>query len=775
MCSGQCLFTILKTVSLLFVIALVFVACAPKKSKKSQAANEDLLQYVNPFIGTEKMGHTYPGATVPFGKVQLSPSTDSIGFYLDGKYNPRVYDYCAAYRYEDNTITGFSHTHFSGTGHSDLGDFLVMPTVGEVKLNPGTADNPDAGYRSRFSHQQEWAEPAYYKVLLQDYQVMAELTASNRVGFHRYTFPKTNQANIILDLNAGIYSFDEKNVWSFVRVENDTLITGFRQTSGWARTRFVYFAASFSKPIKEYGFQICSNQPYNGFWRKFDQSHNFPEAAARSLKAWFRFETEDQEAVQIKFAISPVSSMGALANMKQEIPHWDFDVVRSQGRRLWAEELNKIRIEADAETMANFYTSMYHACLAPTVYMDVDGQYRGLDMNNHAAQGFTNYSTFSLWDTFRALHPLLNLIQPERNRDMVLSMLAHYDQSVHKMLPVWSHQANENWCMIGYHSVAVVADAIMKDIKGFDYKQALDACVATACNPYYDGLQYYMELGYVPEDKSGSSVSKTLEYAYDDWCIAQVANKLGEKGIYDVFVKRSENWKNVYDMESGFMRPRLSDGSFLAEFDPLDTHQKGFIEGNSWNYSLFVPHNPEGLFSLMGGKERMLAYLDSLFDFNLPDKYFEHTEDITREGIIGNYVHGNEPSHHVAYLYHFTSSPRKTQERIRQIMDTMYKPRPDGLCGNDDCGQMSAWYIFNALGFYPMAPGSDKYYFGLPIVEKAVISLPGEKQLSIETHHPKSGSSFVERIELNGKPVQTPYITHSEVLNGGKLDYYFGK
>lgn len=757
---------------LALMVSMIIAGCSHPKAD-SFPDGSDLFQYVNPFIGTEKMGHTFPGATLPFGMVQLSPSTDTIGFYKDGKYNPRVYDYCAGYRYEDNTITGFSHTHFSGTGHSDLGDFLIMPTVGELQLNPGTSENPESGYRSRFSHDQEWAEPAFYKVLLKDYNVMAELTASNRVGFHQYTFPETSQANILLDLNAGIYSFDEKNVWCFMRVENDTLITGFRQTSGWARTRYMYFAASFSKPISEYGFKTCSNQPYNGFWRKFDQTRNFPEAAARSLKAWFRFETKDQEQLKIKFALSPVSTQGALANLLEEIPHWDFEETKKQGQKLWAQELNKIRIEADEDVKTNFYTSMYHACLSPTVYMDSDKQYRGLDMNIHTARDFTNYTTFSLWDTFRALHPLFNLIQTQRSSHMMQSMLAHYNQSVHGMLPIWSHHANENWCMIGYHSVSVLADAIIKDIPGFDYHKALEACVSTAKVPYYDGLSWYMELGYVPEDKSSSSVSKTLEFAYNDWCIAQIAKKLGNAEVYEEFIKRSENWRNVYDKESGFMRPRLSDGSFLTEFDPLDTHQKGFIEGNAWNYSLFVPHNPEGLFELMGGKDFMLSYLDSLFDFELPDRYFEHTEDITREGIIGNYVHGNEPSHHVAFLYHFTDSPWKTQKRIKQIMHSMYLPKPDGLCGNDDCGQMSAWYIFNALGFYPISPGSDRYYFGFPVVRKAEMQLPNGKKLLIETRNASAENPFIQSVSLNGKKLETPYITHKELLMGGKLEFVF--
>ena len=756
--------------SILFLLILL-----PVRAQISPMKN--LLRYVNPFIGTQKMGHTYPGATVPFGSVQLSPDTDTIPMYdASGNYIREVYAYCAGYQYNDPTIVGFSHTHFSGTGHSDLGDILLMPTVGELKLNPGTAENPQGGYRSAYSKENEVAEPNYYRVLLHDYEVLAELTTSTRVGMHRYTFPAADQAHIILDMVHGIYPYEGKNVWTFLRVENDTLVTGYRMTTGWARTRTIYFAMAFSKPFREYGFQQAKKEQYVGFWRRFDQTRNFPEAAARELRGHFDFKMEGGEQLLVKVSISPVSTHGALQNMQAEIPHWDFNRVKQEGQDRWNEELNKVQVETLLEEdMVNFYTSLYHAFLGPTEYMDVDGQYRGLDQNIHVAHDFVNYSSFSLWDTYRALHPLFNILQPARNRDMIRSMLAHYDQSVHKMLPVWSHYANENWCMIGYHSVSVIADAIAKGIGGFDASHALEACVNTAQNLYYDALPWYMELGFVPEDKSSNSASKTLEFAYNDWCIAQVAKALGRMDIYEEFMARSENYRNLFDPESGFMRPRLSDGSFVKDFDPLDTHGQGFIEGNAWNYGLYVPHNMDALVQLKGGRKKFAQYLDELFTMTLPDQYFEATEDVTREGIIGNYVHGNEPSHQIPFLYHWTDEPWRTQERVRMISPLMYRPTPDGLGGNDDFGQMSAWFIFNALGFYPVLPGSDEYVFGSPSVVSADISLENGKVFSIRTRNQDTRNVYVKRITLNGQNLDRHFLRHQEIVNGGELVFHMSR
>lgn len=750
------------------VLSLLFCS-----SNFSAQKFEKLYQYVNPLIGTEKMGHTYPGATAPFGAVQLSPETDTISYELNGKYNGDVYKYCAGYRYEDKTITGFSSTHFSGTGHSDLGDFLIMPTVGKLQLNPGTSSHPESGYRSRFSHQNEKAEAGYYKVKLDDYNILAELTSTTRTGVHRYTFPKSDQSHIILDLMAGIYNYESKNVWTYVRVENGNTITGYRQTNGWARTRTVYFAMTFSKPFKSYGQKnYDGTQVYKGFWRKFNQTENFPEIAGKNLKMYFDFDTNENEAIEVKLAISPVSQVNALENLEKETGNLSFDQVRAKTQEDWNKELNKIVIQGSETEKTNFYTAMYHTFINPTVYMDVNGEYKGLDQNTHKAEGFTNYTTFSLWDTYRALHPFFNIIQPKRNNDMVKSMIAHYDQFSMKMLPIWSHYANDNWCMSGYHSVSVVADAIIKGNYTGNPKEALKACVETANKRNYEGIGQYIDLGYIPAEKNGTSVSNTLEYAYDDWAIAQLAKHLGETEIYNQFIKRSENWKNNFDATIGFMRPRLADGSFKKDFDVLSTHGQGFIEGNSWNYSFFVPQNPDELIKMMGGRKKFASKLDELFTMHLPDAFFADTEDITREGIIGGYVHGNEPAHHVAYFYNWAGQPWKTQSQVRRILEMQYKATPDGLGGNDDTGQMSAWYILSSLGFYPVAPGSEDYAIGSPAVDQAVLHLENGKTFEIEAVNQSQKNVYVQKILLNGKEIKNFTLKHAEIMNGGKLTFY---
>jgi predicted alpha-1,2-mannosidase len=691
----------------------------------------------------------------------------------DGSYNQEVYRYCSGYQYDDSTIFGFSHTHFSGTGHSDLGDFLLMPTTGKLKIEPGSAGAPGSGYLSGFSHETEKAEPGYYSVILDDYRIKAELTASERVGFHQYTFPESDSVNIILDLMSNIYNYEGKNVWTFLRVENDSVVTGYRQTTGWARTRTVYFAMQFSKPFAGYGHAKYDAMKYNGFYRRFNETENFPEMAGRDIRAYFNFATEEGEKIKVRFALSPVSTNGALRNMEAEVPHWDFEKLRAETRQKWNSELSKIVVETETEEQkVTFYTALYHTMLGPIVYEDVDGSYRGLDQNIYTSDGFTNYTIFSLWDTYRALHPLFNIIQPARNNDMVKSMLAHYDESVHGMLPIWSHYANENWCMIGYHSVSVIADALAKGTTDADAGRALKASVSTSTVPYFDGVGSYMALGYVPEDVSVNSVSKTLEFAYDDWCIAQIAQKAGDKEVYNQYMKRSESYKNVYDASIGYMRPRMTNGEWREGFDPIDTHGQGFIEGNALNYGLYVPQEVPTMIEMMGGKDKFSAHLDMIFTTEIEDKYIEKNEDITRDGIIGNYVHGNEPGHHIPYLYNWTNDQWKTQERVRMIMATMYSDREDGLCGNDDAGQMSAWYIFSALGFYPVLPGSADYATGSPMVVKATIKLDNGKTLFINTINQSKANVFVNKIEVNGREVERHTISHSDIINGGEITFH---
>lgn len=735
--------------------------------------SQKLISYANPMTGTKDMGHTFPGATAPFGMVQLSPETNQEPYLKDGKYNPLTYHYCSGYQYADNTVFGFSHTHLSGTGHSDLGDFLIMPTVGKLNLEPGDAKIPKSGFHSQFSHSTEKAEPGFYSVMLDDYGIKVELTATERVGFHRYTFPKSSDSHIILDLMSNIYNYDGKNVWTFVRVENDSTVVGYRETTGWARTKKVFFAMKFSKPFKSYGRKRYEKVEYNGFYRKFNEDENFPEIAGRQIRAYFNFDTKANESIEVKFALSNTSTDGAMKNLEAEIPNWNFDQIKQQTQDKWEKELSRIQVESLNENDKKvFYTSMYHTMLSPSIYQDVDGKYLGLDQNIHQAVGFTNYTIFSLWDTYRALHPLYNIIQPKRNNDFVHSMMAHYEQSVHHALPIWSLYSNEDWCMTGYHAVSVISDAIMKGTTDINIKEALEAAKSSSNLKYYDGIGDYIKYGFVPEDKSNASVSKTLEYAYDDWTIAQIAKKAGDKNAENEYSKRGEYYKNVYDPKSGYMRPKLSDGTFKKEFDPMDTEGQGFIEGNAFNYGLYVPQNLPKMIEMMGGKDKFSKHLDSIFTTPIPDKYIERNEDITRDGIIGNYIQGNEPGHHIPYLYNWTNDPWKTQEKVRLILNKMYHDGPAGLCGNDDAGQMSAWYIFSALGFYPVLPGSNDYALGSPLVKSAVINLENGKKFNIKTENQSEKNVFVKKVVLNGKKIKNLTLTYSDIVSGGTLVFY---
>ena len=747
------------------IAAILLVSCSSNNNESSETA-VNYIAYVNPIIGTNGMGHTFPGACAPYGIVQLSPDTDTIPVVKDGYYQPRVYEYCAGYQHKDSTIVGFSHTHFSGTGHSDLGDILIMPTTGEVKLNPGTQTNPDCGYRSRFSHDTEIAKPGFYEVVLSDYDIKAQLTATERVGIHRYIFPENTNGNIILDLIHGIYNYDGKVLLANIRVENDSLITGYRITNGWARTNYTFFAIAFNQKIKDYGYVEKAPIPYGGGWGKFHQYHNFPEMTGRKLVAYFKFE--NPEVLELKVALSAVSTDGALKNLHAETDGKDFDKLLAETQQKWNKELSVIEAQGTEDQKAMLYTSLYHTMINPSVYMDVDGNYRGLDHNIHHAEGFTNYTVFSLWDTYRAFHPLMNVLQPKRNADFVQSMLKHYEQSVHHALPVWSHMGNENWCMIGYHAVSVLADAVAKGTVE-PTQEILKAMNSSATLPYYTNIPEYSSLGYVPYDRNGSSASLTLEYAYDDWAIYQTALKLGDTQLAETYKKRSQNWHNTFDLSIGFARPRYSDGSWKHPFSLLNTDDEGFIEGNSWNYSFYVPHDVEGLIEAMGGEQQFIANLDSIFVMKLPSEFFENTEDVTEEGLMGNYVHGNEPSHHIAYLYNWTSQPYKTQYWVREIMNRMYKNNIDGLCGNDDCGQMSAWYIFSAMGFYPVCPGSDRYMLGAPYLPYMKVRLGNGKTLEIKAPNVSDENRYVSKITLNGKEITNRYITHSELMNGGVL------
>ena len=734
------------------------------------SAQNSPLYYVNPMVGTKSMGHTFPGACAPFGLVQLSPDTEMIPHNIEGIYQSDAYKYCDGYQYDDKTIVGFSHTHFNGTGHSDLGDILIMPMTGEVKLDMGTEENPESGYRSRFSHDNEKAEAGYYSVLLQDYGILAEMTATERVGVHRYTFPKNTEiGHIIIDLDYGIYNYDGKVLMANLRVEDEYTLTGYRITRGWSRMNYTHFAVKFSKPIQNYGCRNKEKVLYNGFWRKFDMTDNFPEMFGKHLTAYFDFDFSDGKPLEIQVALSPVDCRGAMKNLEVETGGKSFDDIRNETQRNWEKELSCIQFEADEETKYVFYTALYHTMINPSVYQDVDGRYRGIDHNIHQTEkGETNYTVFSIWDTFRAQHPLMNLIKPARSTQFVNSMLNHYKQSVHKALPVWSHMGNENWCMIGYHSVSVVSDAIAKGLD-INKELALESCVNSSNVDYFDGTGDYKKYGYVPFERSSSAASITLEYSYDDWTIHELANRLNKSEISQEYASRALNYRNIFDHSLHFARPRLKDGTFKEDFDLLDTHGQGFIEGNSWNYSFFVPHDVKGLINEMGGEKQFVRRLDSLFTMDLPAKYFEKTEDINEEGLMGNYVHGNEPSHHVAYLYKWTNEPWKSEYRLHEIMRQMYKNKIDGLSGNDDCGQMSAWYIFSALGFYPVCPGSDQYVIGSPKTQEATIHLENGKTFCVKTMNLSDKNVYVKAIKLNGKKYEKHFIRHSDILQGGEM------
>jgi predicted alpha-1,2-mannosidase len=716
--------------------------------------------YVNPFIGTGGDGHTYPGASVPFGMVQLSPDTAM-------KHYKKSYKWCAGYLYSDPTILGFSHTHFSGTGHSDLGDLLIMPTVGDIQTLSGSEEHPEQGYRSRFSHEKEDAEPGYYSVLLHDYDIKAELTATKRVGFHKYTFPQSDNAHFIIDMNHSIYDYNGKVVWNLIRVENNHTITGFRQTRGWADTRYFYYAIQFSKPFESWGFDKSDESTYH-YEKPKGYSMMAPEISGKKIVAFVNFKTKTNEQVYIKVGISAVSPEGAMKNLKTELPHWDFDKVRAAARQSWEKELDRIIIDAPRKEKEIFYTSIYHTLLSPVLFMDVDGKYRGLDQNIHQAEGFTNYTIFSLWDTFRAFHPLYTIIRRDQTNDFIKSMLAHFDQSAYKMLPVWSFHNNETWTMIAYHAVSVIADAYIKGIKDYDVEKAYHAMVTTARNKEYDGLADYIKYGYVPIDKEAEGASKTLEYAYDDWTIAQMAKAMGKTDDYKEFVKRAEFYKNVFDKKTGFMRARKSDGTWREPFDPLYSQYGGdYTEGNAWQYTWFVPHDVPGLIKLMGGKKRFVKKLDRLFEIKTTDKKHFLVEDIS--GLIGQYAHGNEPSQHIAYLYNYAGMPWKTQARIHQIMQNLFDNTPEGICGNEDCGQMSAWYIFSSMGFYPVSPGNNRYMIGKPCLKKATIYLENGKTFSIIAQNLSNENIYIQSATLNGKKLKRSYITHTEIMSGGKL------
>ena len=738
---------------------------------------KDVTQWVDPFIGTGGDGHTFPGAVVPFGMVQLSPDTAAVSRGVDPQ--SEIYKHSAGYHYDDATITGFSHTHFSGTGHSDLGDLLIMPMTGKAHTEVGTKENPESGYRSRFKHSAETATPGYYAVELSDYNIKAELTTTTRTGMHRYTFKDDKKAHVMLDLTSSIYNFSNKVIWSDVRVIDNQTLLAYRSTNGWAKQREMYFAIKFSRPFDSIELINQDNSRYrcNGCLDK--KGGNKPSTivnsaiqytAGKAVKVLTHFKDANKEPLLVKVGLSAVSRKNALENLVTENPDWDFDGVQQQAKQQWQKQLSVIDAKGEKSQKRQLYTALYHALQAPSIYQDVNGQYRGIDGEIHQANDVENYTLFSLWDTYRALHPLLTYVAPEKVPGMIQSMLRHYNESYDNMLPVWSFQAHETWTMIGYHAVSVISDAYLKGIRGFDAELALKAMVDTATNPKYDAIPDYIKYGFVPMDKLSESVSITLEYAYNDFAIARMAEAMGKKDIAKTFYQRALSYKNVFDASVKFMRGKNSKGAWNPDFDAEEAKLMGpFTEGNSFQYTFYVPHDVSELIKLIGDDNAFEDRLDLLFEKELSHEKIKEHEDIA--GLIGQYAHGNEPSHHIAYLYNYAGKPWRTQERIRQIMDTLSSDKPDGLAGNDDVGQMSAWYIFSAMGFYPVAPGDLSYAIGAPQLPEISLNLANGKKFTVKATHLSEQNKYIASAQLNGKPLNRSYITHDDINSGGVLKF----
>ncbi len=744
-----------KLCMLLLASGIGLFSCAEKDLPKEYTDS------VNVFIGTGGHGHTFPGATLPHGMVQLSPDTRLFGW-----------DACSGYYYDDTSIMGFTHTHLSGTGIGDYGDILFMPVVGEKPLIAGTAENPDEGYRSRFSHEQESARPGYYQVLLQDDSINVELTATLRAGLHRYTYPKTSDARLIVDMEPTIHG--HQHPVTQIRVVNDSTIAGMKYTVGWAKRHYVYFYAVFSNP---FDYKLYSGTEYQS------DSTSVTGNTAKAVMSFRNLPADGR--VLAKVGISSVDEEGARLNVEAEIPNWDFEGVMKQANTAWNEALGKIDIEtSDNDSRTVFYTSLYHAFIQPSLASDVDGSYRTMGHEIKQDASYTNYTVFSLWDTFRAAHPLYTIVTPEQNQAFIRSLLRKYDEG--GILPKWELASNETGTMIGYHAVSVIADAMMKKQCDFDVKKALEACIrssvydTTGVTPMMDrqilngklmpvSIKYKNELGYIPCDKVGGSVSQGLEFAYNDWLIAQMMKEHNRKDLYDKYMELSRNYRNYFDPETKLMRGRLSDGSWITPFDPASVQRpSNYVEGNAWQWAWFVPQDVEGLMELVGGQKSFEAHLDTLFTTSSELTGDPNAAaDVT--GMIGQYAHGNEPSHHIPYLYNYAGAPRKTQALVDHILRTLYHNDPNGLSGNEDVGQMSAWYALSAMGFYSFCPGRPVYEIGRPIFDKVTIHLSNGKDFVIQAKNNSVENKYIRSMKLNGEDLAEPRFSHFDLMKGGEL------
>jgi predicted alpha-1,2-mannosidase len=728
----------------------LFLAVIIGASPVQGSAATEPVDCVNVFIGTGGHGHTYPGATTPFGLVQLSPDTPTKGW-----------DGCGGYHYSDSKILGFSHTHLSGTGIPDLGDLLVMPVAGALQESENyqalTAERMGSG----FFHTNEIATPGYYRVWLDKYKVAAELTATPHAGMHRYTFSTAGEGHLILDLVRGI-GCQPTNA-SF-RLAGGNLITGYRATSGWAKQRSIYFAIESSKPFKSAGFELNGKPLPDGK----------TNAEGKNIRAHLDFDVTPATQICLRVGLSPTSVEEAVKNLRAEMPSWNFDEYQAAAKSTWNEQLSRLRIEsADPALREKFYTALYHTMCAPTLFNDVDGSYRGPDGQNHTNANFQYYCTFSLWDTFRAEHPLLALAQPDRMNDFVQSMVAFYQQSPDRALPMWPLASFETWCMIGYHSVPVIWDAYAKGFRGFDAELAYQAMRETAmANRYYQ--DEYQKYGYIPQGRRRSSVARTLEFSYDDWCIAQMAKALNKTEDAELFTKRSQGYTNLFDPEVGFFRAKTAEGKFEGVFDPKRVSFDDYIEADAWHYTFAAMHDVPGMIRLYGGEKAFVKKLDEMF--NEDSEFHPPLADAT--GLIGQYAHGNEPCHHVAYLYALAGTQYKTALRAHQIMALHYNNTVDGICGNDDCGQMSAWYVWSAMGLYPLNPADGIYVIGSPAMEKTTIRLDPKLYkggtFTVVAHNVSNQNIYVQSAKLNGQPLARPWVTHEEITRGGTLEFEMG-
>ncbi|MCM1030579.1 MAG: GH92 family glycosyl hydrolase [Oscillibacter sp.] len=720
----------------LCVFAVLLISCN-KREKETLVT-----QYVDPFIGTAEHGHVFPGATVPFGGIQLSPD------------NPRSsWDWCSGYHYSDSIISSFSHTHLSGTGIGDLQDIRFLPTLTRPQEEI-PARYIQANY-AKFSHENEKAEPGYYRVEL-DNGIITELSATTRCGIHYYQYPANAVNGLVIDLTTA-RNWD-RTMESCIKKVNNRTLSGYRKSRGWANDQRVYFVIEFSQDVEVFAGR-----------EKFSPLSNGQQIKADSCYAWVDFGNKTNK-ILAKVSLSSANIDGAEANMQKELPHWSFDKVKRDARQAWKRELSKTKAESDnEEDLKVFYTALYHAYLAPYTFSDVLGNFKGPDREIHSV-GSQNvqYTVFSFWDTFRAAHPLFTLTQRKRINDMIHSMLKHYD--AYGLLPVWELVGNETNCMIGIHSIPVIVEAYLKGIGDFDAEKAYEA-MKKSVMAERAGLKELREYGYIPYNKEPESVSKTLEYAYDDWCVAQMAKALNKESDYLYFLKQSQNYKHLFDAKTGFMRGKSSDGKWKLPFSPIHSEHRvdEYTEGNAWQYSWFVPHDVEGLIALHGGKENFTLKLDSLFNISSEMEGNDVSPDIS--GMIGQYAQGNEPSHHVVYLYNYVGQPHKTQFYIDKIRKELYTTGPDGLCGNEDCGQMSAWYVFSAMGFYPVNPVEMKYQLGTPLFKKLTLKVGREKRFVIKANKENDQYIYIQKVLLNGKELNRTYITHDEIMQGGELEF----